>query len=521
MAEMRRFALLDFLMLLLVLLVAGGTRAAYLLTCANHGSNAGPLVVQVPAPRPGPPSEKGEVLELATSVKQQGTFESKAPFADSTESTAHVAPGYPYLLGLLDMALAQAEGQAGKAAAQDKAEAEAEKASAQEKFERAARWAQMGLGTLSALLLFFFARRAFRSLAVGTLAGLLAGLNPFWVISTATLDDGTLAVFALAGCLFLAGQAGEKGGAFLSLLLGLSLAGLALVRASFLPFSFATMIWFLVRSRSLDRGWLCALVAFLGFLTGLAPWTVRNAQAFQEPVPVVTSAYLELAVGNNPTADGGPARKETWDVLQPAVEARQKTEKDRLDEMKNKGELDQARYTEQLERLNRQTARYARLGPVVVAEVQDNPEKTMKRRLDAFLGFFLGWEGLKKDEGKMAERSAVAMAEDNQAWDWLSGRYPSILLGWLLALLLLALIGWRWSYGWRWESIPASLAMFFVPLPYVLSHAESLSGPRLPLDGALMCYAAFVLAALLPGSTLLEAPNAGPPEKQEQQQAQQ
>jgi hypothetical protein len=38
-----------------------------------------------------------------------------------------------------------------------------------------------------------------------------------------------------------------------------------------------------------------------------------------------------------------------------------------------------------------------------------------------------------------------------------------------------------------------------VPLPYLLGHAEALSGPRLPLDGVLLCYAAFVLVALVPG----------------------
>ena len=35
------------------------------------------------------------------------------------------------------------------------------------------------------------------------------------------------------------------------------------------PFSFAAMIWFLVRSRTVERGWLCALVSFLGFVIGL------------------------------------------------------------------------------------------------------------------------------------------------------------------------------------------------------------------------------------------------------------
>jgi hypothetical protein len=69
----------------------------------------------------------------------------------------------------------------------------------------------------------------------------------------------------------------------------------------------------------------------------------------------------------------------------------------------------------------------------------------------------------------------------------------------LLVLLLLGVLGWRWSYAYRHESMPAALAAVWVPLPYLLSHAEALSGPRLPLDGVLLCCAAFAVACLLPG----------------------
>ena len=57
----------------------------------------------------------------------------------------------------------------------------------------------------------------------------------------------------------------------------------------------------------------------------------------------------------------------------------------------------------------------------------------------------------------------------------------------------------RWTYAWRAESMPAALAVIWVPLPYLLSHAELLNGPRLPLDGVLLCYAAFAIACLVPG----------------------
>ena len=82
--------------------------------------------------------------------------------------------------------------------------------------------------------------------------------------------------------------------------------------------------------------------------------------------------------------------------------------------------------------------------------------------------------------------------------EWLEGSYPAILEGTLLGMLLLGVLGWRWTYGWRREAMPSSLAVMWIPLPYILSHAEEFHGPRLPLDGVLLCYAAFVLACVLP-----------------------
>ncbi len=88
---------------------------------------------------------------------------------------------------------------------------------------------------------------------------------------------------------------------------------------------------------------------------------------------------------------------------------------------------------------------------------------------------------------------------------WLAWSYPLVLESVLLGLVVLGLLGWRWTYGWRSSAILSSLAVIWIPLPYILSHAEALSGPRLPLDGVLLCYAAFALACLLPGRRRLGA----------------
>jgi 4-amino-4-deoxy-L-arabinose transferase-like glycosyltransferase len=450
MADMRRFGLVDLLLLVLVLVVAGGLRAGYLIRCADHSRSDGPLRVQDRSPIltdiDAPEDMRGaprptEMDVLIYNVQHNHWFGSPAPFAPREEQTAHVSPGYSWLVGTLARFVPN------------------------DRLDSIVRWTQMALGTLTAGFYFLFARRGFRSLAVSTVAGLFAALDPFSIISTATLADGTLASFALAGCLFLAGHAGEKGGALTSLLFGLSLAGLALVRAALLPFSFVTFVWFLLRSRSLPGGWLPALLAFLGFITGLAPWMVRNYQVFKEPVPVASSAYLHLWIGNNSEATGGPA---TPKMLESAPGP-------------------------ELRKITSQPKRYASLGKLVGEEVRAHPAATLQRRIHAALAFFLGDRWLA--DGTLAEPTSDS---EEMTPEWLEQIYPQTLQAVMLVMLCLAFLGWRWSYSWRWSSIPAALAMIWVPLPYILSHAEGLSGPRLPLDGVLLCFAAFALVALIP-----------------------
>jgi 4-amino-4-deoxy-L-arabinose transferase-like glycosyltransferase len=464
MADMRRFGPADLLLLLLVLAVAGGLRAGYLFSCADRSRSDGPLRVQDPSPVLTdivPPEEmRGgerptELDVLIHNVQHERWFGSPAPFAPHEERTAHVAPGYPWLFGNLARYVPD------------------------DRLDSTVRWIQMALGTLAAGFYYLFARRAFRSLTVGALAGLLTACHPFWIIDTATLGDGTLASFALAASLLLAGQVGEKGGALPSVLFGLSLAGLSLVRAALLPFSFVAFVWFLLRSRSLPGGWLPALLTFLGFATGLAPWMVRNYQLFQEPVPVVSSAWLHLWIGNNPEATGGPATPKMLESA-PGPKLRQETS---------------------------QTKRYYSLGKLVIEEVRNHPERTLQRRIRAALAFFLGERWL--IDGTLAERTSET---EEVTPEWLRNAYPVTLQAVMLGMLGLAFLGWRWSYGWRWESIPAALAMMWVPIPYIVSHAEGLSGPRLPLDGVLLCFAAFAVVALIPGlnGRLLDAPDAGP-----------
>jgi hypothetical protein len=237
------------------------------------------------------------------------------------------------------------------------------------------------------------------------------------------------------------------------------------------------VLWFLLRCRTLRGGWLYALVAFLGFLIGMTPWTLRNLQAVGDLVPVVDSTYLHLWMGYNSRATGGPQSEQ--DMLEALAVARAS---------------DVPAVAEELAGIANQKDRYGRLGREVLHQVQADPAGTLRRRLWAGLCFLFGEQWLRT--GQLARSDALG---ERPPPAWLAGSYSAILQGTLLALLLLGLLGWRWTYGWRHLSMPAPLALVWVPLPYLLSHAEALSGPRLPLDGVLLTCAAFALACLVPG----------------------
>ena len=302
---------------------------------------------------------------------------------------------------------------------------------------------------------------------MGTLAGVFCAVYPFWVINTAEINDGVLASFMLALCLYLATKAGETGGVLTSFVLGLCLAGLALVRGAMLPFAFVTILWFLLRCRELRRGWFYALLAFLGFGIGVATWTVRNIQVLHEPLPIVEAVQYHLLVGNNPQATGGPLSP--YHTISDVI-------KEPLPESSD----------EHSKLFGRQARDY----------MSNHPAETCRFRLQAGCYFFLGQDFFSK--GELAEQQPGADEAQKEATKWLRDSAPTLLAGSLLAMLLLAALGWRWAYAWWFTGIPLALAAVWIPLPYLFGHAELLAGPRLPLDGVLLTLAAFAIGCLLP-----------------------
>jgi 4-amino-4-deoxy-L-arabinose transferase-like glycosyltransferase len=436
---------------LFVLAVASLTRFGYLYACTD-GAHAPPsLEVQGAGPRFEPPASpdlprpEPRLLrdDLVRSLSAEGAFRGLAPLSAAEEPTAQVAPGHYWLLAQYQMLGVEADA--------------------------AVRWSHAGLGVLTALCLYFFTRRAFFNSLAALLAGLLAALHPFWIINAAELSDGAVVTFLFAAALALGTRGAQSGGALTSLLFGLCLAALALTRAALLPLAVVALLWFLYQCRGVRSGWFNAVLAFLGFANGLAPWAVRNYNQYQELVPVVNSAYLHLWIGNNPKADGGP-----------------------MDEAALRATFAPERLEALLHEEN-QTRRYHSLGHDVLDEISRDPSAAAARRWSAGLKFLVGDEWFKA--GRMSRTAAAGAAS---APAWLADNVEALLQGFLLVLVLLALLGWRFSHAWKGQARLATLALVWTPLPYLLSHAEELSGPRLPWDACLICFAAYALACLSP-----------------------
>jgi hypothetical protein len=135
---------------------------------------------------------------------------------------------------------------------------------------------------------------------------------------------------------------------------------------------------------------------------------------------------------------------------------------------------------------------------VVRETIVSDPAGTLDRRLAAGVAFFLGEDWLRPHPFHL--RRILFEVDESAGLPQRAVDYCRVLLpATLLLLFLLAGLGWRWSYAARPALGPAALAVIVIPLPYLLGHAESLSGPRLPLDGVLICFAAYAVMWMIAG----------------------
>lgn len=448
MVKTRPTTLLTFLLGLFVLVTGIGTRAYYL----NRYSfqEVGPRQVwqvQGHSVVISPPDTTA-LDQLVANIKKDGLhhgFVAQTPLGpDKPEPTAFIAPLHPlYRAGL---------------------ELLAENYQDTIPFTKTSvvRWVQVVLGGLTCLFYFIIAWRAFgQNHLLALLVGLATAVYPYWIINVAELEDGVLATFLLAWSLSLGVGIGQKGGVIRSLIFGIVLAALSLTRASLLPFAVVVQLWLFLRCRQLKNGGACAVMCFLGFLGGLAPWGYHCYAMLKAPVPLVTSAWFDVWAGNNEASTGGDYQ---WN-------------------MKTRLPVDLVRQLQDTP----QAERYALLADRVLQEVVEHPGETAKRRMRAAMQFLVGGHAPNLPLFSSGEKATPP------SW-WVR---PILMIA-LPVLFVLAFLGWRWSYGWKTHSAPVSLAIFWIPLPYLLTHAGPLHSSRLPLDGVLILLVGIGLLAMLP-----------------------
>jgi hypothetical protein len=436
--------LVGLLACVLVVILAAAARFGYLAICCDGGASASRFAVQGTGIRPELPTATtlrgqtppSEIDSLAGNLQQYHWFGSLTPLSDVEERTAHVAPGYARLL-------------------------------AWSPDDATLRRFQAGLGVASVLLLFLYAWIAFASRGAAFVVGLLAAVDPFAIVNVAEFGDGTVATFLLAASLLLGIHAARSANPVTSLAFGLALAGLCLVRAAYLPFAFFGLAWFLLRCRTLRLGWFAGLLALLGFGNGLAPWMVRNYQAFQQPVPIVDSAWLDIWVGVMPGATG-----------------------EAVDEKTLRESLPPERLRALLDEPN-QAKRYEHLSHDVARRVQEDPAAALSGRLAAATRFLFG-------DALRSGGRFVATNPDGASSGISDGTMETAAALGLIALLALAFLGWRTSAVE--DCGLAALALVLLPIPYLLSHAEKLSGPRLPWDAVLAVFAGHAIVRCFAGN---------------------
>lgn len=339
------------------------------------------------------------------------------------------------------------------------------------------RYVSILLGGLAVLFWVDSARLMFGgNVLVTALTGLGTALFPIWIINSGEVADGPLVVFLTAAVINLALRTAYQGGMFKATLLGLFLAALVLTRMGLFLFAIVVLLWFLWQSRKIHMGWFSAVLAWVCFFGALVPWSLRNMNQFNDFVPITTSAWFHLWVGNNAGADGGSYN---WSMDKNLPEA-----------VRNS-----------LAGMN-QAERYNALAEVVKEYVKQDPNAFVQHRLKAAVQFFAG--------SNRAHNVEVFRLGNNSAYP--PGWLRMTVLGSLVALLLLAMLGWRWSYGWKSTTGLLAVALLTIPLPYILGHADALHGSRLPLDGVLILFAAAGLVGLVPGlnGQLFRGENANP-----------
>jgi hypothetical protein len=230
------------------------------------------IVKVLAAPRP-PGTHLSEMENIARSLALHGTFAD--PYILPTGPTAHTAPGYPILLGLIFLLFGTGVG--GEIASRI-------------------------LSALAASVQYALLPRVSMALGLprftGAVAGLLAALAPYkgYVEGSRDSVDQPYVALALVLLFLYTCKSWSSSGAISPGVRGLWW-GLASLFSPILGFVFAPIILYEIFAMRRHPGLLPLVAAFAAIQ---APWAIRNWIEFHAFVPTRSNFGLELRVSNRP-----------------------------------------------------------------------------------------------------------------------------------------------------------------------------------------------------------------------------
>lgn len=245
--------------------------------------------------------ERAELVRVAQSLAEHGSFAN--PFCGETGLTAHVAPGYPFLLSALYKVMGT--GLAGEITKQILTSV---------------------IAALGYALLPIMAVQCNMSVQIGAIAGLLGAVFPVrkWQETNGGFEIVYAAVVFMV--VFLLTLKSWRNGRFTyatALLNGLTWGVLLLFSPAFLTVLVGVLIAggfiFLKTSRYQYSRYAAVVAVVCGAV--LAPWTIRNYKVFGSFIPIRDNFGLELYVSNNdkskPTLDENLEPKGSMDSYHP------------------------------------------------------------------------------------------------------------------------------------------------------------------------------------------------------------
>lgn len=163
------------------------------------------------------------------------------------------------------------------------------------------------LGALTAGLVFLLARRWFGT-GQSTVAGILYACFPGAIGFASLTMSETLFTLLFVGALYLVARAseGQRRDFLWALGFGVIAGAAAYVRGQALALPVFAMAWLVFAGWGWRRAAGFGAVSLAIVLAMSIPWLVRNTRAFGEPTFLSTNMGINLWLGHNPDADGGP-----------------------------------------------------------------------------------------------------------------------------------------------------------------------------------------------------------------------